>query len=327
MADLPTGSEPKSYTPEQIRKGLLLSTITYGIWGTLPIYFVLMDPASPLEIVMARVLFSLVFCALLLPIMKLTTPFWQVLKNKRAMLMLSAAALVIGVNWFMYVMASTSGHTIDASLGYFINPLMSVTLGVVFLKERLRPAQWVAIGLSAIAVLIMSLMFGQIPWIGLTLAVSFAVYSMLKNMMGESIPPVVSLSLETLVLGPIALVFVLVMYAQGTLTMFNHGVSHFWLLASTGVMTAVPLIIFARSAQLLPLTAMGMIQYLGPTIQFFVALYVMHDEIGPDKWIGLSIIWVALIIFTVDAVRASRTSRASAATDPETGAIAVVKAD
>ncbi|MDO5751132.1 MAG: EamA family transporter RarD [Rothia sp. (in: high G+C Gram-positive bacteria)] len=320
-----TSNAPAKYTPESIRQGLLYSLITYGIWGMLPLYFVLMAPASALEIVSSRVLFSLIFCAALLPLLKLTAPFWRVLKDKRSLLLLAGASAVIGVNWFVYVVASTTGHTIDASLGYFINPLVSVTLGVVFLKERLRPAQWVAVGISTVAVLLMSFMFGQVPWAGLTLAFTFGIYSMLKSMVADSVPPVVSLSLETLLLAPVAVGFMLFFAANNQLTLFSQGAGHFWLLASTGVVTAVPLIVFAKTAQLLPLTIMGMVQYLGPTIQFLLAIFVLHDPIGVDKWVGLSLIWFSLIIFSVDGVRAARSSKPSALNDPETGAIAIVK--
>lgn len=311
-------------TGTQIRTGLLYSVITYLIWGMLPLYFNLMGSASAVEIVASRVIFSLVFCALLLPILRLSGQFWKVLKNPRTALVLFGASLLIGANWLIYVYATTTGHTIDASLGYFINPLVSVSLGVVFLKERLRPAQWVAVGLSLAAVLIMSFMYGQVPWLGLGLAFSFGFYGMVKNRVGATVPPVVSLSLETLLLVPVAAAALVWVYASGQLTMFAAGPAHFWLLVSTGVVTAVPLIFFAASAKLLPLTMMGMIQYMGPTIQFCLAVFVLKDHIGLDKWIGLSIIWVALIIFTFDAVRASRTVRISGTADAETGMIPVV---
>lgn len=310
--------------PSHMRTGLFYAIITYLMWGMLPLYFNLMADASPVEIVASRVVFSLIFCAALLPMLKLTGGFVEVLRNRRATLVLFAASLLIGVNWFIYVLATTTGRTIDASLGYFINPLVSVSLGVIFLKERLRAAQWVAVGLSAVAVLIMSLVYGQVPFIGLGLAFSFGIYGLLKSRVGGTVAPVVSLSLETLLLIPVALLALVWVQGTGQSTMFTTP-GRFLLLASTGVVTAVPLIAFAAAAKRLPLTVIGMVQYVGPSIQFFLAVFVLKDHIGAEKWLGLSIIWVALVIFTVDAVRASRTSRLSRTADPETGMVPIVQ--
>ena len=310
--------------PSHLRTGLFYAIITYLMWGMLPLYFNLMADASPVEIVASRVVFSLIFCAALLPMLKLTGGFVEVLRNRRATLVLFAASLLIGVNWFIYVLATTTGRTIDASLGYFINPLVSVSLGVIFLKERLRVAQWVAVGLSAVAVLIMSVVYGQVPFIGLGLAFSFGIYGLLKSRVGGTVAPVVSLSLETLLLIPVALLALVWVQGTGQSTMFTAP-ERFLLLASTGVVTAVPLIAFAAAAKRLPLTVIGMVQYVGPSIQFFLAVFVLKDHIGAEKWLGLSIIWVALVIFTADAVRASRTSRLSRTADPETGMVPIVQ--
>ena len=310
--------------PSHMRTGLFYAIITYLMWGMLPLYFNLMADASPVEIVASRVVFSLIFCAALLPMLKLTGGFVEVLRNRRATLVLFAASLLIGVNWFIYVLATTTGRTIDASLGYFINPLVSVSLGVIFLKERLRVAQWVAVGLSAVAVLIMSVVYGQMPFIGLGLAFSFGIYGLLKSRVGGTVAPVVSLSLETLLLIPVALLALVWVQGTGQSTMFTAP-GRFLLLASTGVVTAVPLIAFAAAAKRLPLTVIGMVQYVGPSIQFFLAVFVLKDHIGAEKWLGLSIIWVALVIFTADAVRASRTSRLSRTADPETGMVPIVQ--
>ena len=310
--------------PSHMRTGLFYAVITYLMWGMLPLYFNLMADASPVEIVASRVVFSLIFCAALLPMLKLTGGFVEVLRDRRATLVLFAASLLIGVNWFIYVLATTTGRTIDASLGYFINPLVSVSLGVIFLKERLRVAQWVAVGLSAVAVLIMSVVYGQVPFIGLGLAFSFGIYGLLKSRVGGTVAPVVSLSLETLLLIPVALLALVWVQGTGQSTMFTTP-GRFLLLASTGVVTAVPLIAFAAAAKRLPLTVIGMVQYVGPSIQFFLAVFVLKDHIGAEKWLGLSIIWVALVVFTADAVRASRTSRLSRTADLETGMVPIVQ--
>ena len=310
-------SETQKHTT---RNGFITIIGTYLIWGLLPLYFVMMAPAGPIEIVVARVVFSLIFCALLLPILRATADFRRALKDRRIMLVLTAASFLIGANWLIYVMATTSGHTIDVSLGYFINPLVSVVLGVIFLQERLRPAQWVSVAISCIAVLMMSLIYGQVPWTGLGVAFSFGIYGLLKARVAHDVSPIVSLSLETFILAPFGIAALFILNAQGQMTLFR-------LLASTGVVTVVPLMLFAAATKALPLSIIGMVQYLGPTIQFVLALTVLHEQMSADKVLGLSLIWIALIIFTVDAVRASRSYRASALSDPETGMIPLVQAE
>ncbi len=217
-------SETQKHTT---RNGFITIIGTYIIWGLLPLYFVLMAPAGPIEIVVARVVFSLIFCALLLPILRATADFRRALKDRRIMLVLTAASFLICANWLIYVMATTSGHTI-ASLGYFINPLVSVVLGVIFLQERLRAAQWVSVAISCIAVLMMSLIYGQVPWTGLGLAFSFGIYGLLKARVAHDVSPIISLSLETFILAPLGIAALLVLNAQGQMTLFSEGPGHFW---------------------------------------------------------------------------------------------------
>ncbi len=181
-------SETQKHTT---RNGFIAIIGTYIIWGLLPLYFVLMAPAGPIEIVVARVVFSLIFCALLLPNLRVTADFRRALRDRRIMLVLTAASFLICANWLIYVMATTSGHTIDVSLGYFINPLVSVVLGVIFLHERLRPAQWVSVAISCIAMLMMSLIYGQVPWTGLGVAFSFGIYGLLKARIAHDVSPII----------------------------------------------------------------------------------------------------------------------------------------
>lgn len=221
-------SETQKHTT---RNGFITIIGTYLIWGMLPLYFVMMAPAGPIEIVVARVVFSLIFCALLLPILRATADFRRALRDRRIMLVLTAASFLIGANWLIYVMATTSGHTIDVSLGYFINPLVSVVLGVIFLQERLRAAQWVSVAISCIAVLMMSLIYGQVPWTGLGVAFSFGIYGLLKARVAHDVSPIVSLSLETFILAPFGIAALFILNAQGQMTLFSEGPGHFWLLA------------------------------------------------------------------------------------------------
>gem|GEM_PF-284618 len=232
----------------------------------------------------------------------------------------------INMDAYMKARAMTQ-EFIDEWLGYFINPLVSVVLGVIFLQERLRAAQWVSVAISCLAVLMMSLIYGQVPWTGLGVAFSFGIYGLLKARIAHEVSPIVSLSLETLILAPFGVAALFVLNAQGQMTLLSEGAGHFWLLASTGVVTVVPLMLFAAATKALPLSVIGMVQYLGPTIQFILAITVLHEHMSPDKVLGLSLIWVALIIFTVDALRASRSYRASALSDPETGMIPLVSTD
>ena len=173
----------------------------------------------------------------------------------------------------------------------------------------------------------MSLIYGQVPWTGLGVAFTFGIYGLLKARIAHEVSPIVSLSLETLILAPFGVIALFVLNAQGQMTLFSEGTGHFWLLASTGVVTVVPLMLFAAATKALPLSVIGMVQYLGPTIQFVLAITVLHERMSPDKVLGLGLIWVALIIFTVDALRASRSYRASALSDPETGMIPLVQAE
>ena len=173
----------------------------------------------------------------------------------------------------------------------------------------------------------MSLIYGQVPWTGLGVAFSFGIYGLLKARVAHDVSPLISLSLETFILAPFGIAALFVLNAQGQMTLFSEGAGHFWLLASTGVVTVVPLMLFAAATKALPLSVIGMVQYLGPTIQFILAITVLHEQMSPDKVLGLSLIWIALIIFTVDALRASRSYRASALSDPETGIIPLVQAE
>jgi len=173
----------------------------------------------------------------------------------------------------------------------------------------------------------MSLVYGQVPWTGLGVAFSFGIYGLLKARVAHEVSPIVSLSLETLILAPFGVAALFVLNAQGQMTLFSEGAGHFWLLASTGVVTVVPLMLFAAATKALPLSVIGMVQYLGPTIQFVLAITVLQEQMSPDKVLGLSLIWVALIVFTVDALRASRSYRASALSNPETGMIPLVQAE
>nr|WP_220476451.1 EamA family transporter RarD [Microcella alkalica] len=297
---------------------MLLAIGAYGLWGFLPAYFLLLTPSGAVEIVAWRVVLSLVFCVALLAVTRAFLPFAAVLRDRRIMVLSLAAGILIAVNWTVYVYGSTNGFIVEAALGYFINPIVTVALGVLVLRERLRPWQWVAVGISVAAVLVLAIGYGQPPWIALTLAFSFGVYGLLKNRMGPRVGAVAGLTLETAWLTPLAVVVLGVLASAGELTMGREGLGHVALLGLAGIVTAVPLLLFAGAARRLPLTVMGFIQYLAPLLQFAFGVAVMGEPMPPERWLGFALVWLALVVLTLDAVRHRR--RTGAVRVPEVAA-------
>jgi len=282
------GRKPRS----EHSTGLLFGLAAYGLWGILPLYFAILEPAGPLEIVANRVVWSLLFCVLLMTAMRSWRPFKAALVDKRTLGTLSLAAALIAVNWLTYTVAVLSERTVEASLGYFINPLISVLLGVLILKERLRRAQWAALSVAFIAVLV--------------LAFSFGFYGLVKKNVGSKVDAVSSLSVETLVLTPLAGAVMAVLMVQGQATLLDNGPGHFWLMAAGGLITALPLLFFGAAARRLPLSMVGMLQYLAPLIQFILALAVFNEPMPLERWIGFGLIWLSLIILTTDMLASYR---------------------
>lgn len=299
-------STPQHRTAQQgAGHGLLYVLGCYLIWGFFPLYFLLVAPTTPLEMVSERVLFSLLFCALLVPLTRQLRPLGAVLRQPRTLLILGASGILIFINWLLYIVATTSNNVMEASLGYYINPIVSVALGVVFLGERLRRLQWAGIAVAALAVLVMVFFYGSVPWLALGLAFSFGLYGLLKKQAG-AVPAVVSLTVETIVLSPIAALLMWGFYRRGELTLFSEGTAHFWILAASGIITAVPLLLFAAGAARVPLSVVGMVQYLTPTLQFLLALFVTHEHLNAGRWAGFALIWVAAALFILDTVRTAR---------------------
>jgi chloramphenicol-sensitive protein RarD len=286
--------------------GILFGIGAYGLWGLLPLYFLILAPAGPVEIVANRVLWSLIFCALLLTFMRSWHPVLTALRTPRIVGTLTVAALLIAVNWLVYTYGVTSGQAIEASLGYFINPIVSVLLGVIVLREKLRALQWTAIGMGILAVVVLAIGYGSVPWIALTLAFSFGLYGFAKKKVGSRVDAVSSLSIETAVLTPIAAGVMIWLGSTGAATLTTEGAGHFWIMAASGIITAVPLIFFGAAARRLPLTTIGLLQYLAPVLQFLLALLVLGEEMPFERWIGFSLVWVGLILLTVDMLRTVR---------------------
>ncbi len=288
------------------RIGLATGLSAYVLWGMLPLYFPLLQPAGALEIIGHRIIWSLGFCALLLAVTRGWRPFAATLRSRRTMGLLVVAAVVLAVNWLVFVYGVLSDQVVDAALGYFINPLVTVALAVLVLHERLRPAQWAAVGIGAAAVVVITVGSGRLPWIALALAGSFGLYGLLKNRVGRTVGAVPGLAVETLVLAPVALGYLLVLEVSGNGTFVAHGGWHVAALVASGVITAVPLLLFGSAARRLPLSVVGMMQYLAPVMQLAIGVLVFREAMPPARWWGFSLVWLALVVLTVDGLRARR---------------------
>jgi chloramphenicol-sensitive protein RarD len=300
---------------EERRLGVVSGIGAYALWGLFPLYFPLLEPAGGVEIVAHRVLWSLVFVAVLLTLARRWASVRAALADRRSMLVLAVAAVLIAVNWLVFVYGVNSGHVVETSLGYFINPLVSVLLGVVVFRERLRRLQWVAVGIAALAVAVLTVDYGRPPWIALTLAASFGLYGLMKKLVRvEAVP---GLFVETAVVVVPAVAVLAVMEARGDGTAFDGGPGHLLLLMSCGIATAVPLLLFAAATRRIPLSTVGLLQYLTPLMQLAIGVFIRHEPMPPARLAGFVIVWVALAVFTADSLRTAR----AAARGPAAGSL------
>lgn len=297
------------------RSGLAAGLGAFLIWGVLPLYFPLLEPAGALEIIAHRVVWSLGFCVVLLLVTRTWGAFVAVLRRPRLVGVLGIAAVLLAVNWLVYVYGVLSDHVVDAALGYFVNPLVTVALAVLALRERLRRVQWVALGFGAAAVVVITVGYGRLPWIALVLAGSFGTYGLIKNRVGRGVGALPGFTVETVVLAPLALGYLLVLGAQGTGTFGAHGTWNALALASAGVVTTVPLLLFNSAARRLPLSVVGLIQYLTPVLQFVIGVTVGHERMPVARWVGFGLVWVAIVILTVDGLQAARRGRLARAAE------------
>ncbi|MGY5318992.1 EamA family transporter RarD [Neomicrococcus lactis] len=297
--------------PQSEAGGALAGLGAYFLWGLLPLYFALLAPATPLEIVASRIVWSLIFCLILVFALKEWGTLKRVLSTKRSILLLALAACLIATNWLVYTFSVLNGQTVSAALGYFINPLVSTFLGVVFLKERLRPLQWIAVGFGILAVVVLTVGYGSLPIISLVLAFSFGLYGLVKNRLGHSITTTTGLTVETMALVPFSVAYLIFLAASGQSTFNTEGPGHFLLLMSSGIITAVPLLFFGYAAQRLPLSVIGSMQYIAPALQFVTAIWLFREEMPPERWWGFALVWIAIVILTVDSVRNSSGLRRS----------------
>ena len=297
---------------DETRRGYLYGLCAYGLWGLTPIYWKLLRPAGAVEIVANRIVWSAVFCALLLVALRQWRWLAEVVRRPRTVLTLLAAAGLIGVNWGTYIYGVNSGHVVEASLGYFINPLVSILLAVVVLRERLRRPQWLAIAFGVAAVAVITVDYGRPPWIALGLAGSFGLYGLAKKTL--RLPAARGLFAESVVLALPAAGYLCYLAFSGTGTLGTGSVGHTVLLVGTGVVTTVPLLCFASAANRLPLSSIGVLQYLAPILQLGCGLLLYGEPMPPAELVGFVLVWVALAVFTADLVRHHRrTARLRAA--------------
>ncbi|MET8567218.1 EamA family transporter RarD [Streptomyces sp. NPDC004783] len=286
------------------RIGLLNGIAAYGMWGLVPLFWPLLKPAGAAEILAHRMVWSLVFVALALLVVRRWAWAGELLRQPRKLGLVALAAAVITVNWGVYIWSVNSGHVVEASLGYFINPLVTIAMGVLLLKERLRPVQWAAVGTGFAAVVVLTVGYGRPPWISLVLAFSFATYGLVKKKV--NLGGVESLAAETAIQFLPALGYLLWLGAHGGSTFTTEGAGHAALLATTGVVTAIPLVCFGAAAIRVPLSTLGLLQYLAPVFQFLLGIVYFGEAMPPERWAGFALVWLALTMLTWDALRTAR---------------------
>lgn len=294
-------------TPDRPTKnfGVAAALGAYALWGIIPIYWPLLERSGALEILAHRIVWSLLVGAILVAFLARRT--WRTqIAGRSTMLRLLLASAVIAANWGLYIWAVNNGRVTEAALGYYINPLLSILLGVFMFKEKLAAVQWAAIGLAAVAVAIITVEYGQPPWVALMLAVSFAVYGVLKKKL--KVEPVVSLTVESALMTPVALAYLVWLGVQGIGDLGRLGIGYDLLLASTGIVTALPLLLFAYAAQRIPLSILGLTQYLAPTMQFLLGVLYFRETMSVGRWAGFALVWIALTVISVHAVLKARRS-------------------
>lgn len=286
------------------RRGLMFGVAAYAMWGVFPLYWPLLEPAGAVEILAHRVLWSAITMGVLVLVLRRTTQFREIVRNGRVRLLLTLAAAVISVNWCTYIWGVNHGHVVETSLGYFINPLVTVLMGVLILGESLRPLQWVAMGFATAAVVVLTVGYGRLPWVALLLAVSFGSYGLCKKT--ANVGAVESLAFETSVTAPFAALYLGWLAATGAANFASHGAGHTLLFMSTGIVTAIPLICFGAAAIRVSMVTLGLLQYLAPVIQFALGVLYFQEDMPASRWAGFVLVWIALVMFTVEAVNHRR---------------------
>jgi chloramphenicol-sensitive protein RarD len=286
------------------RRGLTLGALAYVLWGMFPHYWTHLQRAGAVELLAHRVIWSVAVMAVIVVLWRRGPALLAVVRDRRTLLLLTLAAVVISVNWGSYIWGVNNGRVVETSLGYFINPLVTVLMGVFILGERLRHLQWIAMGVAFAAVVVLTLDYGRVPWIALVLAFSFGTYGLAKKQ--ANVGPVESLTVETLVLAPVAAAYVAWLVASGQSNFGSHGLGHAALMTTSGLVTAVPLLLFGAAAIRVSMVSLGLLQYLAPTIQFVLGVFYFHEDMPLGRWVGFALVWLALVVFTVEALNHRR---------------------
>ena len=291
---------------------MLYGVACYLLWGLFPLYWPLLEPAGAIEILAHRIVWSLLVVATVLAVTRSWGWIRPLLADRATLARMALAAVLIAVNWATYIWGVNNEHVVETSLGYFINPVVTVLIGVLVLHERLRPVQWAAIGLGSLAVLVLAVDYGRPPWIALTLAFSFGTYGLLKKQVGATVGAVQSLTVETAVLFVPALTYLVVLDARGDGQLGHSGLGHGLLLASAGIATAVPLLFFASAARRIPLSTLGLLQYLAPVLQFLTGVLLYDEPMPASRLVGFVLVWAALAVLTFDGLRQGHRTRRDA---------------
>jgi len=282
--------------------GLLYGVSAYVLWGMFPLYWPLLKPASSLEIVSHRAAWTSIFCILVLAFQKQLRHMFSLMRTPKVFFRLLAASALISVNWLVYIWATNHGHVVEAALGYYINPLIIIAFGVLLLKEKMRKLQWTAVGIGALGVLVLTYDYGRLPWIALTLAVSWGSYGLIKKQL--NLGALEGLAIETLISFIPYTGYLVYLASQGT-GQWGHKPGLTLLLTAAGAITAIPLLLFNGSATRLPYSTIGLLQYITPTLQFSIGVWVRHEAMPAARWVGFVIIWGALVCLAIDLVRST----------------------
>ena len=298
----------------ETRRGVLLGLTAWTMWGFFPLYWPLLEPSGAVEILAHRIFWSLVVMLGVVLVLRKRDTLRATMADRRTRRVLAVAAVLITVNWGTYIWGVNHHHVVETSLGYFINPLVSVLIGVVVLGERLRRLQWAALALAGIAVVALTVEYGRPPWVALILAFSFGSYGLAKKKANAG--AVESLVVETLVVSPLALGYIVFLTATGASTFTSNGPGHVALVVGTGVVTVLPLLAFGGAATRIPLSTLGLMQYVTPTVQFLLGILFFHEPMPAMRWVGFGLIWLALVLFTAESLRYRQRRRRQLRSNP-----------
>ena len=284
--------------------GLVYGVSAYVLWGLFPLYWPLLQPANPLEIVSHRAVWTMVFCIVVLAVTHALKSTLATFKRPKVAVKLLTTTFLISINWLVYIWATNNGHVVEASLGYYINPLIIIAFGVILLKEKMRRLQWLAVSIATIGVIILTVDYGRLPWVALALALSWGTYGLVKKQLG--LGALEGLAIETMISFIPYCGYLIFIGAKGE-GQFGHGIGLTTLLFSAGAITAIPLLLFNGSTNRLPYSTIGLLQYITPTLQFSIGVWVNHEAMPTARWVGFIFIWLALMTLAGDLIKSSRT--------------------